>query len=84
MPRDNAITIREFDGSGFQESSTHASTVGEYRELKGLGADVTISVNTVNQPDTFALEANDPPMAIAAVQSNKTGGNSIIALYTEE
>ena len=82
MPRDEAIAIREFNGSSFEETNTHASTVGEYREEKGLGADVTISVNTVNQPDTFALEASDPPMAVAAVRSNKTGGGHADLLIT--
>ena len=76
MPREEAITIREFNGSSFEETRTHAATVGEYREEKGLGSDVTISVNTVNQPDTFALEDCDPPMAVAAVRSNKTGGKT--------
>ena len=84
MPLENAIRIREFDGSGFEESNTHSATIGEYREEKGLGANVTISVNTVNQPDTFALSETDPPMAIAAVRSNKTGGNSVVNLCPEK
>ena len=84
MPLENTIRIREFDGSGFEESNTHSATIGEYREEKVLWPDFKISVNTVNQPDTFALSETDPPMAIAAVRSNKTGGNSMVNLHTEK
>ena len=71
MPYDEAVTVKVFDGSGFQEESTHSRTVCEYRDQHSYSSDVTISVNSVNVPDSHEIKAGDH---IACVTSNKTGG----------
>ena len=67
----STVSINILSGARFVETQSEELTVGAFRTAKGLGSDVSISVNDVDRPDSYSFQSGDN---VAAVRSNKTAG----------
>ena len=65
--------IRWLSGGGFVDKEVEASTVAQLRTELEIASTADIAVDGVNVSDTHELSDGS---VIAAVQNNKSGGNS--------
>ena len=64
--------IKVLSGGGFPEKEVNASTVGALRSEIDISSGATVAVNGVGVTDDYELQDGD---IVAAVSSNKTGGD---------
>ena len=67
--------IKVLSGGGFPEREVNSRTVGALRDELDMAAGSTVAVNGTGVTDDYQLQDGD---IVAAVTSNKTGGNKPI------
>ena len=65
--------IKVLSGGGFPEREVRSNTVGSLREELDIAAGSTVNVNGTQVDNDYALQDDD---VVAAVSSNKTGGDT--------